>query len=434
MLVETITKKRPIKPALLSLIPSDTSPQDRAFIQELTYGVCRWFFDLEIELDNLLGKPLRKRDFDIKCLLLVGLYQLIHLDTPDHAVVKETAGGANTLKKGWARGLVNATLRTAIRHGLRTRGVNDANLMRNQPAWLVEQLNREWPAKCLDIFKAFATKPPLTLRVNERKSSRDEYLRKLLNLGIPASKTEHSARGIQIRESIAVNGLPGFLDGVVSVQDEGAQLAALLLAPTRGEKVLDACAAPGGKSGHILEILGDGENLTLLDVDQPRVALIRENIQRLNISQPRILLGSGCCPKDWWDGELYDKILIDAPCSASGIIRRQPDIKFHRELDDIEVLVALQLQLLSALWPLLKAGGKLIYATCSIFSRENDAVVSAFQTSAPDCQVEMLSAQWGHPTTHGRQILPGESAMDGFYYSKMYKTGMPQRVEQSGGI
>lgn len=423
-LSSVVSDKRSIKAALKNLEMETSDTRDRAFVQELVYGVVRWFYTLENELHETLNKPLRKRDTDIKCLLMVGLYQLHYLDTPHHALVKETVDATTSLRKNWARKLVNATLRTAIRKGSSDtpNACPSAQLNKlsiNNPSWLIAMIKRDWPEEMESILAASDERPPLSIRVNKNQISREDYLQNLSDKHINATPTNFSPYGLRL-EPRAIDDVPGFFEGQVSVQDEAAQLAVTLLEPRAGEKILDACAAPGGKAGHICEITGDGENLFALDVDEARVTLIQENFARLKL-ETNIICGDATTPEQWWDGELFDKILIDAPCSASGIIRRQPDVRLHREPTDIARLSHLQLQILASLWPLLVPGGKVVYATCSIMREENNQVIEKFTQSVSDCEVIRPLVDWGIATPFGRQIITGEQNMDGFFYAILVK-------------
>jgi 16S rRNA (cytosine967-C5)-methyltransferase len=424
-----VNDHRSIKPALESVQIATLEPRDKAFIQELVYGVCRWFYELESELEQILNKAIRKRDVDIKCLLLIGLYQMRHLQTPHHALVKETVDATLILKKAWARGFVNATLRTAIRKDTSADApmAHHQSAARSNPEWLTSLVMKDWPAQAESIFEAYNQRPPLTLRVNQFQTRREDYLQTLKNGDVSCMPTQYSSTGVRIEPAISLDVLPGFRAGAVSVQDEAAQFAVELLAPTTQDTILDACAAPGGKTGHILEVLAgersetaDSAKLSVLDVDDSRLSLVTQNLTRLGFSA-RMMTGDARSSAEWWDGGLFSKILVDAPCSASGIIRRQPDIRIHRQASDIEHLSAVQGEILEALWPLLSAGGRMVYATCSIFREENDGVIKAFESRHADSNVRAISAEWGTATEFGRQILPGEANMDGFYYSVLEK-------------
>ncbi len=406
-----------VLPRYLARLPAD----QRGFTQALCYGTLRWGLRLDAIAGELVEKPLRSRDRDVHFLLLVGLYQLIHLDTPPHAAVSETVAAADRLGKGWARGLLNGVLRRFLRE----RATIEATVDRDDaaalahPPWLLEELRAAWPGEWCAIAEANNAHPPMTLRVNRLRSSREAYLEALRAAGIAAAPTRYAPDGVQLVEPVGVERLPGFAEGACSVQDEAAQLAALLLDPAPSERVLDACAAPGGKTGHLLEIAPDAE-VVALDRDPERLERVRENLDRLGV-RATVLAGDAAEPAGWWDGRPFDRILLDAPCSATGVIRRHPDIKLLRRREDIDVLAAEQARLLRALWPLLRAGGLLVYATCSILPQENARQITTFLSERDDARVVGPNTEWGRAAETGRQILPGEDAMDGFYFAALIK-------------
>ncbi|MFT4563402.1 MAG: 16S rRNA (cytosine967-C5)-methyltransferase [Gammaproteobacteria bacterium] len=400
----------------------DVDGRDRAFIQELVYGVLRWYWRLQPQLQSLMSKPLRERDRDVHMLLLVGLYQLQHLSTPSHAAVGATVEACSTFKKPWAKGLVNATLRNAIRKsdklGLLVRDSTAAQMA--HPEWLVNAVQRDWPADWQRLLAANNERPPFTLRVNELKISRDDYLKLLADVEITASKSLHSKQGLRLEIPVGIESLPDFNSGSVSVQDEAAQLAKTVLDLPASGTVLDACAAPGGKSAHLLESSSGQLSLLALDRSAQRMRLLEQSMARLQL-KAGVKVVDAVNVRDWWDGEQFDRILIDAPCSGSGVIRRHPDIKLHRRHADIENLAGQQLRLIQALWPLLKSGGKLVYATCSIFRAENDHVINRFITETDAVDLESIDADWGVATDFGRQTLTGDDHMDGFFYARLAK-------------
>ena len=390
--------------------------RDQRFLQALCYGVCRWYFRLDALANELLDKPLKEKDQDIYALILVGLYQLSEMRTSAHAAVSETVSATKNLKKIWAKGLVNAVLRNYQRREQElNEKINKTDAQYAHPEWIVKKLKTAWPQDWQDILTANNQHPPFALRVNQQKISREKYFAKLAGVEI----IPETQAGIILETPVDVQQLPGFSVGEVSVQDGAAQLAAEILELAPGQYVLDACAAPGGKTAHILE-LQKNVDLVAIDEDGKRLQLVRDNLQRLQLSAKCIVADAGD-PKAWWDGKLFDRILLDAPCSASGVIRRHPDIKLLRRTDDIPQLAKEQLRLLNALWELLKSGGLLVYATCSIFPEENAAVLQAFLSKHPDAKEEKLEINWGIPCEVGRQILPGMSEMDGFYYARLRK-------------
>ncbi|WP_235603051.1 16S rRNA (cytosine(967)-C(5))-methyltransferase RsmB [Piscirickettsia litoralis] len=318
-----------------------------------------------------------------------------------------------------AKGLVNAILRAAQRqdYPLLTQDI----AVYSHPNWLIKRCKRAWPERWQNILKANNERPPMSLRVNQRWGTREAYLEKLAEVNIAAESIEINAckQAIRLEKPTAVTALPGFSEGACSVQNEAAQLAASLLDLVSGQRVLDACAAPGGKSCHILET-ADNIDLTCVDVDGKRLERVQENLRRLNLSA-ELLEAAVEKIDDWWDGQLFDRILLDAPCSGTGVIRRHPDIKLLRTLEDIGQLHHLQLHLLTALWPCLKKGGILVYATCSILPEENEAVIKKFLTTQKGSEEVKIEADWGVARPFGRQIFPEVDGMDGFYYAKLRK-------------
>ncbi len=421
---ETLAKILRNQGSLSSLLPQvslQVGENDRGLLQELCFGSCRYYPQLAAYIELLLDKPLRAKDTDIQALLLVGLYQLLHTRIPDHAAIGETVEVTRYFKKSWATKLVNGVLRSFQRDKAKL----DENLainrafQSNHPAWLEGMLRKAWPDAVDELLRANNQHPPFTLRLNLARVSRQAYLQQLADLGIVAAATRFSPYGITLERPCDPRQLPGFVDGWLSVQDEAAQLSAELLQLSPNMQVLDACAAPGGKTGHLLE-LEPSLRVTALDVETRRLARVRENLARLGVSAD-IRCGDGTQPQAWWDGELYDRILLDAPCSATGIIRRHPDIKLLRTPEEIAKLAELQGRLLDSLWPLLKPGGLLVYATCSVMPRENSQVVEAFLKRQADASSDPLEASWGLAQPCGRQLLPQLQGHDGFYYARLLK-------------
>jgi 16S rRNA (cytosine967-C5)-methyltransferase len=407
-----------LPPAVLEF----TDPRDQALLQAMAYGVCRQFYYLEAVLHELLDKGLKEKDEDIFALLLVGLYQLIFMRIPAFAAISETVEAAKKFKKIWAKNLINAVLRNFQRSGdeFAQTTANDPVARYAHPEWFITQVQTAWPENWEAILTANNEHPPLVLRVNQRHASRDAYLQKLADAEIAATSIVETATGIVLAEPMDVKLLPGFYDGDVSVQDGAAQLSAELLDLTQGLRVLDACAAPGGKTAHIAELQPDLQALIAVDFDATRLATVKENLERLQLSAECIAADASDV-QAWWDGKLFDRILLDAPCSATGVIRRHPDIKLLRAADDIDNLSDMQMRLLTALWTTLKKDGLLLYATCSILPAENNAVIKEFLTSHSDAVEEKITANWGTACDVGRQILPGMHGMDGFYYALLRK-------------
>jgi 16S rRNA (cytosine967-C5)-methyltransferase len=405
----------------LTALPREQK-KDAALIQEMTYGVLRWFHQLEAIAAILLDKPLKEKDRDIHLLLLIGLYQLRHMRVAQHAAVTETVEAAASLKKIWAKNLINACLRTYLREEARAQAAVAINPSASfsHPGWLIEELARDWPEDWQTILAANNAHPPMALRINLRRQTRESFLARLAQAGIAAKASPLNDTTVLLDSPVNVTELPGFAQGDVSVQDAAAQFAAVLLDAQPGERVLDACAAPGGKTGQLLEHTPKLTELVALDKDAARVDLIKENLARLGLTAT-IVTGDAGAPADWWDGRPFDRILADVPCSATGVIRRHPDIKLRRRPEDLPKIVATQKRLLEGLWPLLKSGGKLLYASCSILPVENEQQLAAFLARHPEAQEVELPPGVGRKRTVGRQILPGEANMDGFYYACLRK-------------
>ena len=400
---------------------SDLDPRERAFAQELAFGTLRYLPRLDAWLAHVAQRPPRRRDTDVRALALLGLYQIAFTRVPPHAAVNATVDLARTLGKPWAAGFLNAALRRfAAERDAIERIEPAASARLAHPGWLLEAFERSWPELGESIARANLERPPMTLRVNTLRTSRRRYLDCLSREGIRARATRHSDAGVVLESPRAVESVPGFAEGLVSVQDEAAQLAAALLDAPQGSRILDACAAPGGKTAHVLERGAGGVEVAALDHDPRRIADLERALARLGLA-PRVLLADARAPDAWWDGRPFDRILLDAPCSGTGIIRRRPDVKVLRRPGDVEPMADRQSTMLHALWPLLARGGRLLYATCSVLLRENESVVRGFVTERADAYAIPLDAAWGRPTGHGRQILPGEDAMDGFFYALLAK-------------
>lgn len=393
--------------------------KDRALLQELCYGVLRWYHRLDAIAAQLLRKPFKAKDTDVRCLILVGIYQLHYLRVPDHAAVSETVAAVKGLNKPWAKGLVNAVLRGFQRLSEQDLAALDQadGVRLAHPDWLLGKIRKAYPEQWLDILSANNQYPPMSLRVNARQAGRDAYL---ADLPVEASALDHSAQGIVLDKPTDVEALPGFAEGRVSVQDGAAQLAAGLLAAAPGERILDACAAPGGKTAHVLETQPDLAAMVALDIDELRLQRVSENLTRLKLNA-EIVCADASQTEQWWDGQAFDRIMLDAPCSATGVIRRHPDIKLLRRPVDIDQLVTLQAQILRALWPLLKPGGMLLYMTCSVLPQENVKQLQAFFSDHDDVSELPIAVDWGMAQAIGRQILPGQAGMDGFYYARLLK-------------
>jgi len=398
------------------------NPADQALLRDMCFGTLRWHERLSAILKTLVKKALKVADKDVECLLRIGLYQLIYQRKPDHAAVNETVKATKKLKKEWAGNLVNGVLRTFIREQAEVLVQADSAITARYacPDWLLKRLQTAWPDNWADILSASNTHAPMTLRVNQRLQTTAAYQALLQAAGIVAERVPAVDSALRLQTPVGVEQLPGFFSGTVSVQDAAAQLAAPLLDCQSGMRVLDACAAPGGKTSHLLERT-HGLHLIALDASESRLKRVTENLTRLNLQAQQITADAGELAS-WWDGQLFDRILLDAPCSATGVIRRHPDIKVLRRDSDIAELQQEQAHLLRTLWHTLRPGGQLLYATCSILPDENSRQVEAFLAEHPDAYPQPLVAVWGHAQPAGRQILPGELGMDGFYYALLGKT------------
>lgn len=430
--VAAVLQQRASLASLMAPALEAVADDQRPLLQELCFGTLRWQPALQALLGRLLDKPLRSRDSDVQALLLIGLYQLHYLRTPDHAAVAATVEACRPLQKAWAGKLINAILRRFLRERetlLQQLAASPAWISAH-PNWLRKQIEQHWPGEAAAVFAANNDHPPFTLRLNTALCRRKDYLQQLHDAGIEARATPYSDTGVTLLRARDVHRVPGFDQGLVSVQDEAAQLAAGLLQLAPGQRVLDACCAPGGKTGHLLELAATLPaplaQLQALELEPRRLERVRENLARLpaavTAATPWELLCADARDRaSWWDGRVFDCILLDAPCSASGIVRRQPDIKVLRKATDIAKLAALQLQLLHALWPTLRPGGQLLYATCSLLPQENRAVVAQFLAQQQDARECPLAAPWGQAQTAGRQLLPQPGGHDGFYYASLYK-------------
>ncbi|TSD79857.1 16S rRNA (cytosine(967)-C(5))-methyltransferase RsmB [Pseudomonas sp. KBS0710] len=413
------------KASLNSSLPTQmdkVEDRDRGFTQDLAFGTARWQPRLSALAAKLLQKPFKAADADVEALLLVGLYQLLYTRVPAHAAIGETVGCADKLKKPWAKALLNAVLRRAQRESeaLLAELEHDPVVRTAHPRWLQKSLKAFWPEQWEAICAANNAHPPMILRVNRRHHSRDAYLQLLADAGISATPCVYSVDGIVLEVATDVRSLPGFAEGWISVQDEAAQLAADLLDLAPGQRVLDACCAPGGKTCHILEVEKDLAGVVAVDLEAKRLVRVRENLARLGLSA-ELIAADGRDTATWWDGKPFQRILLDAPCSATGVIRRHPDIKLTRQPDDIAALAVLQGELLDALWPTLEVGGILLYATCSTLPTENTEVIQAFLARTSGARELDLATAAGIKQPHGRQLLAQEGGHDGFYYAKLIK-------------
>ena len=401
--------------------PALPERRDEALAKEICFGVLRRRSALAHALGVLLRRRLAAGDADVEIALLIGLYQLIYTRVSPHAAVSTSVSLARRLGKPRAASLVNGVLRNFLRRrGELSAGIARAGRPeRSHPRWLVDAVRRAWPARWRDILHANDARAPMTLRVNAARIGRERYLDRLREHAVEAWPVPHCEQAITLARPRDVSELPGFLAGEVSVQDAAAQLAAPLLDPAAGARVLDACAAPGGKSAHLLERRPSLE-LTALDIDRHRAARIESTLARLGFPA-RVRCADAAAPGEWWDGRDFHHVLLDVPCSATGVIRRHPDLRWLRRPEDPGRLARRQLRLLEGTWPLLARGGTLLYATCSILPSENDDVIARFLAAHRDARAGPNHAMWGIATGHGRQILPGDDGMDGFYYALLVK-------------
>ncbi len=395
---------------------------ERALLQELAYGTVRHWYRLEPVLRGRLRKPFKARDADVRALLLVALYELAEMRTPAHAAVDAAVAATGSLGRGkdWARGLVNGVLRALLREPDALAPPADPARAHAWPEWLAAILRADWPENWPAIAASGSARPPMTLRVNSRRADRAAYRERLAAAGIPARETAWAPDGLTLEEPVAVEHLPGFADGEVTVQDAAAQLAVPLLAPVAGCRVLDACAAPGGKTGHLAELAPPPAAIVAVESDPARAERLQDGLARLGVDA-EIVVADAAAPAGWWDGRAFERILLDVPCSGTGVVRRHPDIKLLRRPEDLDTFAAQQQRLLDGVWPLLAPGGMLLYTTCSILRRENEAQIEAFLQRHPDARAQAPAASWGRVAGRGRQVLPGEDGMDGFYYACLYQ-------------
>lgn len=395
--------------------------RERPLLRFLCYGVLRHHFRLRAQIAGLLTRPLKERDRIVESLLAVGLLQLAESRVAPHAAVSATVDAARLLRRPQFATLVNAVLRRFQREAPGIPG-DDEEGETGHPAWMLERLRRDWPRHWREIVAANNARAPMWLRVNTARLARDEYRAEL----------EHEAQvldgldaALKLDAPCAVDELPGFAEGRVSVQDGAAQIAAPWLLAGGGRRLLDACAAPGGKTGHLGELAGPEASLTAIDRDVERLERVRETLTRLGLDAT-VRNADASNPRAWWDGETFDRILLDAPCSGSGVIRRRPDIRHLRRETDIAAMATVQSRLLEALWPLLEAGGRLLYVTCSVFAEENDALGRRFLDTHPDAREDLLLPNNNiralmHQKPVGFQVLPGQSDLDGFYFASLTK-------------
>jgi 16S rRNA (cytosine967-C5)-methyltransferase len=423
VLREGVTLDAALKDALIG-----ADPKLFAAVRSLSFGAVRGYFRHEAILAKLLSQPVRSLDFLVRALLSVALYELEDERTPEYAVVDAAVQTAKATDAARASGLINAVLRRYLRE----RKALDVEIARKPatrhaaPIWLADRFRADWPVRWTQLLAASDSQAPMWLRVNSRQATTASYLEELAAAGIAARAEERVPYALVLDEPRDVNELPGFAQGKVSVQDLGAQCVAFPLGLAPGQRLLDACAAPGGKTALIAEREPNLSSLVAVDIDPHRLARVRENLSRGHLSA-EVVAGDSAQPEKWWHGEPFDRILLDAPCSGLGVIRRHPDIRLRKSPSDIDKLPALQSRLLKASWNLLKPGGRLVYVTCTVTRAENHNVIAGFLAGTPSAAVVPAETWEGWPNfgeadEFGRQILPGEAGADGFYYAALTKT------------
>ena len=396
-----------------------------SLLQEICFGTCRWYLSLEFLLHKLVTKPIKEKDQDVKSLILIGLYQLKELSIADHAAVNETVAASTTLNKSWAKPLINAVLRKYQRNSQKLTEElerSSPDIKYSCPTWLLSEINVAWKSKSQSILKGNNQRPPLTLRVNISKKSPEEIISLFAENRIEVSRGNLAKTAIYLDKPLPVEKIPGFTDGWLSIQDESSQLVPKLLKLKPKLRVLDACSAPGGKTCAIIESERSLTEVVALDESMSRIQKTRDNLLRMGL-KASLIRGDVINPSKWWDGRLFDRILLDAPCSGSGVIRRHPDIKILRREQDIQALTKVQAIMLDSLWQCLGPDGLLLYTTCSILPRENDFQIKDFLKRTDNAKYERITADWGVECSYGRQLLSGDKGnYDGFFYSLLSKS------------
>lgn len=396
----------------------------RSQTQALCYGVLRWYGRFEGLLKLLLAHPLKSKDRDIHYLLMLGLYELSDARSPDYAIVSVIVETASALGKSWAKGLLNAVLRRFIRErqDLEKRLERDFGAHYSFPEWIIRCLQQDWPQNWQSLLEASNRQAPMFLRIDLNAVRRDEYIQRLQERGIMAEPVAQVATAVRLLKPCAVETLPGFSQGLVSVQDAAAQRAAQLLDPRPGERILDACAAPGGKTLHLLQQQPLLSTLVSIEVQAERMQRVRENLRRASLeSRVELHVADVVDTGNWWNGKCFDRILLDVPCTATGVIRRHPDIKWLRREQDVDTLVAQQRKILTSVWPTLVPGGLLLYCTCSLLRQENERQIAWFLEQRPDARSIALELPDGIDCDEGVQLLAGQHDMDGFFYAALRK-------------
>lgn len=399
---------------------------DANFIREMCLGVMRFQPRLDRILRELLKRPLKEKDKDILSLLYLGLYQIDYMRVPDHAAVAETVSGLKIFNKSWAKALLNGVLRNYLREKASIQETLQSNeeYRYAHPQWLIDLVKSDWPQQWQALLDANNQQAPLHLRICQQHISRDDYLQHLHQAGVEAEIFAHSEQGLILQNYPAIEQLPGYQQGWFYVQDLGAQMAAQLLGVEANMRVLDACAAPGGKALHILDRAPELARLDCLEYSAPRLARLQENFSRYGLHQEKshFIQGDAALPQNWWGNEAYDRILLDIPCSGTGVIRRKPDIKHHRRAEQLATLIEKQRGILKALWPLLQSGGYLLYCTCSVLKQENNNQMHWFLSEFENARIRPIHLPIGQSLSVGHQFLTNSTGTDGFYYACLEKT------------
>ena len=414
--VEQVVEQGQSLSSVLPVMQKKVAEKDRALLQELSFGVLRTLPQLEWLINKLMSRPMTGKQRTVHYLIMVGFYQLLYTRIPPHAALAETVEGAVAIKRPQLKGLINGVLRQFQRQQeelLAEFAGTEKRFL--HPEWLVKRLKKAYPQQWQQILEANNQRPPMWLRVNRNHHSRDEWLALLEAAGMTGAVHPDYPDAVRLDAPAPVQALPGFAEGWVTVQDASAQGCMRFLQPKNGEAILDLCAAPGGKTTHILEVAPEAAVLAV-DVDEQRLSRVYDNLKRLGM-KAEVKQGDGRTPAQWCGEKQFARILLDAPCSATGVIRRHPDIKWLRRDRDIPELVRLQGEILDAIWPHLKPGGTLVYATCSVLPEENSQQIAAFLQRTADARLEQTCT----PEKPGQQNLPDAAEGDGFFYATLIK-------------
>ena len=404
----------------------DIDDNEKPLLTNICYGTLRFYWELKAKIDQLLSQPLKKKDKIIENLLQSAIFQIDKTRIPDHAVVSQTVEASRKLNKGHFSSLINGILRTYLRSDRDIEKITE-EIIFNHPNWMIEKIKQDWPLNWEQILKKNNDRAPMWLRVNQKKIETKKYLKQFLTdeSKIEADNMQLNDYAICLKTPISVKYLPGFEEGYVSIQDGAAQLAVDVLLENKSGRILDACAAPGGKTAQLIENIDSTSTVTAIEMDSERAELINENLLRLGHST-EVIVDDASDIESWWDSIFFDLILLDAPCSSSGVIRRHPDIKHLRRKDDIYTFQKKQLKIISAIWKILAPKGRLLYVTCSIFKEENDEVMNQFlekhdNVALQDLLLNNNILEKMIKTRYGYQLFPGTINTDGFYFSCLKK-------------